>query len=343
MGKLIASSSDKCLHYYESNTFSHGMWSVDNNFYLYTPNRNPDDFGFLYYVDPSMGLKPSGSCIYEFDYYCIYNEHRSTLQYLCDDDGNQYVFNRNATYKSYNDCGSYRSIDSKKLIHSDNYLVLSLDPTSNKIYNNHGNWYGHNPQTTIGGGLNITYYPSSHDNIYVYLTNGPLNTSYFTLYDMRNPDVLYGDATGNTSGALYNNILHAYDMGDCYNYRDNSDGSVNITIIFNRIGKDLDSNTYSLFYGTNTWIYIYSSADNFRYKTASVKKYNDDYPTTPYEKTYTFDHNGDNIGYCVIGFPMFEWRSTTGSRGWLVNYYDIIISGDDVSGPEWGGPTVPEE
>ena len=174
-------------------------------------------------------------------------------------------------------------------------------------------------------GVNITYYPKSpyHDNIYVYLTNGPLKTSYFTLYDMTNPDALSGNATGNKSGALYNNILHAYDMGDCYNYRDNSDGSVNITIIFNSIGKDLDSNTYSLFYGTNTWIYIYSSADNFRYKTASVKKYNDDYPTTPYEETYTFDHNGDNIGYDVIGFPIIEYYS---GGAYVTNYYNINIS-----------------
>ena len=328
MAKLIVSSSNKCIHYDESKEFSHGMWSVANSILIYTPNRNPDDFGFLYYVDGGY-LKPSGSCIYEFDYYCIYNEYRSSLQYLCDDHGNQYTFGTGATYKSYNNSGSYRSIDSEKLIHDYNYLVLSLNPTSNKIYNNHGNWYGNNPQTQIGGGFNITYYPSSHDNIYVYLTNGPLKTSYFTLYDMTNPDVLAGNATGNPSGALYNNILHAYDMGDCYNYRDNSDGSVNITIIFNNIGKDLDSNTYSLFYGTNTWIYIYSSAGNFRRKKALVQKYNDDYPTTPYEVTYTFDHNDDNIGFNIIGFPLFEWRST-GSRGYLVNYYDILIS-DDVS------------
>ena len=330
MHKLIIRSSNKCIRYDESKEFSHGMWSVANDFFIYTPNRNPDDFGFLYYVDPSMGLKPSGSCIYEFDYYCIYNENRSSLQYLCDDRGNQYVFNSTATYKSYNNSGSYRSIDSEKLIHDNNYMVLSLNPTSNKIYNNNGNWYGRNPQTQIGGGVNITYYPKSpyHDNIYVYLTNGTLFTNYFTLYDMTNPDVLAGNATGHRSGALYNNILHAYDMGDCYNYRDNSDGSVNITIIFNNIGKDLDSNTYSLFYGTNTWIYIYSSAGNFSGKKAIVQKYNDDYPTTPYEVTYTFDHCDDNIGHNIIGFPMFEWRST-GSMGYLVNYYDILISGDD--------------
>ena len=324
MGQLlrITGSAKYYAHYYNFRDFSHGMWSTT------VENQNPNDFGYIYYVqNGSKNLV--GTCIYEFDYYCFYNDGGSSSKYLCDERGNQYVFNSSATYKSYNNSGSYRSIDSKKLIHSNNLNTLSLNPTSNTIYNNRGNWYAHNITSSIGGGFNITYYPSSHDNIYVYLTNGPLKTSYFTLYDMTDTDALAGNATGNPSGALYSNILHAYNIEDCYSYL-NNDGSVNISIIFNNIGKNSTSNEYSIFYGTKTWIYIYSSAENFRRKKALVQKYNDDYPTTPYEVTYTFDHNDDNIGYNIIGFPLFEWRST-GSRGYLVNYYDILISDDPVS------------
>ena len=318
----ITGSAKYYAHYYNFRDFSHGMWSTT------VENQNPNDFGYIYYVqNGSKNLV--GTCIYEFDYYCFYNDGGSSSKYLCDERGNQYVFNSSATYKSYNNSGSYRSIDSKKLIHSNNLNTLSLNPTSNTIYNNRGNWYAHNITSSIGGGFNITYYPSSHDNIYVYLTNGPLKTSYFTLYDMTDTDALAGNATGNPSGALYSNILHAYNIEDCYSYL-NNDGSVNISIIFNNIGKNSTSNEYSIFYGTKTWIYIYSSAENFRRKKALVQKYNDDYPTTPYEVTYTFDHNDDNIGYNIIGFPLFEWRST-GSRGYLVNYYDILISDDPVS------------
>ena len=149
---------------------------------------------------------------------------------------------------------------------------------------------------------------------------------------MTDPDGLSDNATGNPSGALYSNILHAYDMEDGYSYL-NNDGSINISIIFNNIGKNSTSNEYSIFYGTKTWIYIYSSAGNFQYKKALVQKYNDDYPTTPYEVTYTFDHNDDNIniGYNIIGFPIFEWRSTSGAQGYLLNYYNILISDYDVS------------
>ena len=320
----INGSAGYYAHYYNFRDFSHGMWSNP------VENQNPNDFGYIYYFQNGNRYLV-GTCIYEFDYYCFYNEGSSSSKYLCDDRGNQYVFNNSATYKSYNNSGSYRSIDSEKLIHTNNLNTLSLNPTSNTIYNNHGNWYSHNITSSIGGGFNITYYPSSNDNIYVYLTNGPLKTNFFTLYDMTNPDVLCGNATGRPSGALYNNILHAYDMGDCYNYRDNSDGSVNISIIFNNIGKNSISNEYSIFYGTKTWIYIYSSAGNFQRKKALVQKYNDDYPTTPYEKVYTLDHYDDNIGYEVIGFPLFEWRSTSGAKGYLVNYYNILISDYDVS------------
>lgn len=326
MAKLIRSnyaSQKQYAHYYSFKEFSHGMWNVDFE------NQNISDFGYLYYVK-NGNKNLVGSCIYEFDYYSFYNDGSSSSQYLCDDRGNQYVFNNGATYKSYNNSGSYRSIDSEKLIHANNLNTLSLNPTSNTIYNNHGNWYSHNITSSIGGGFNITYYPSSHDNIYVYLTNGPLKTSYFTLYDMTDINALAGNATGNPSGALYSNILHAYDMGDCYSYL-NNDGSINISIIFNNIGKNSISNEYSIFYGTKTWIYIYSSAGNFRRKKALVQKYNDAYPTTPYEVTYTFDHNDDNIGYNIIGFPLFEWRSTSGAKGYLVNYYNILISDYDVS------------
>lgn len=328
MAKLIRSNyGDKkhYAHYYDFKEISHGMWNV--NF----ENQNPNDFGYIYYIqNGSKNLV--GTCIYEFDYYSFYNDGASSSQYLCDDRGNQYVFNNSATYKSYNNSGSYRSIDSKKLIRANNLNTLSLNPTSNTIYNNRGNWYAHNITSSIGGGFNITYYPSSNDNIYVYLTNGPLKTNYFALYDMTDTDALAGNATGNPSGALYSNILHAYDMGDCYSYL-NNDGSINISIIFNNIGKNSISNEYSIFYGTKTWIYIYSSAGNFRRKKALVQKYNDDYPTTPYEVLYTFDHNDDNIniGNNIIGFPLFEWRSTTGAGGYLVNYYNILISNYDVS------------
>lgn len=325
MAKLLRSNyggQEHYAHYYNFKEFSHGMWNIN------WPNQNPNDFGYIYYIqNGSKNLV--GTCIYEFDYYSFYNDGASSCKYLGDDRGNQYVFNNSATYKSYNNSGSYRSIDSEKLIHGNNLNTLSLNPTSNTIYNNRGNWYAHNITSSIGGGFNITYYPSSHDNIYVYLTNGPLKTNYFTLYDMTDTDALAGNATGNPSGALYSNILHAYDMGDCYSYL-NNDGSIAISIIFNNIGKNSISNEYSIFYGTKTWIYIYSSAGNFRRKKALVQKYNDDYPTTPYEAIYTFDHNDDNIGYNIIGFPLFEWRST-GSKGYLVNYYNILISGYDVS------------
>lgn len=322
MGKL-RTSSEKCIHYYECKFFQHGMWGIDFE------NQNLKDFGYIYYIqNGSKNLV--GSCIYEFDYYSIYNGNISTLEYLCDERGNQYVFNNTtATHPSYNKCGSYRSIDSEKLIH--NYNVLRLNPTSNTIYNNRGNWYGHNITSSIGGGINITYTPSvsGNDNIYVYLTNGNIGTSYFELYSMTDPNDLIGNGNGTKSPALYSNILHAYVIGDSYDYISN-DGSVNISIIFNNIAKNPTSNKYSIFYGVNTWVYIYSPAGSFRNKKALVQKYNDDYPTTPYEKVYTLDHYDNNVGYSIIGFPLFEWRST-GSAGYLVNYYNILISNYDVS------------
>lgn len=320
MGKL-RTSSEKCIHYYECKFFQHGMWGIDFE------NQNLKDFGYIYYIqNGSKNLV--GSCIYEFDYYSIYNGNISTLEYLCDERGNQYVFNKTtATHPSYNKCGSYRSIDSEKLIHNYNFLNLSLNPTSNTIYNNRGNWYGHNITSSIGGGINITYTPSvssGNDDIYVYLTNGNIPTSYFELYGMTDPNDLSGNGQ-----ALYSNILHAYVIGDSYDYL-SKDRSANISIIFNNIAKNPTSNKYSIFYGVNTWVYIYSPAGSFRNKKALVQKYNDDYPTTPYEKVYTLDHYDDNVGYSIIGFPLFEWRST-GSGGYLVNYYNILISDYDVS------------
>ncbi len=318
MAKL-RTSSEKCIHYYERKFFQHGMWGIDFE------NQNLKDFGYIYYIqNGSKNLV--GSCIYEFDYYSIYNENISTLEYLCDERGNQYVFKTTATNPSYNKCGSYRSIDSEKLIHNNNFLNLSLNPTSNTIYNNRGNWYGHNITSSIGGGINITYTPSvsGNDNIYVYLTNGNIPTSYFELYSGTDPDELSGNGQ-----ALYNNILHAYVIGNSYDYL-SKDRSANISIIFNNIGKNPTSNKYSIFYGFNTWVYIYSPAGSFRYKKALVQKYNYDNPTTPYEKVYTLDHYDNNVGYGIIGFPLFEWRST-GSMGYLVNYYNILISNYDVS------------
>lgn len=324
MGKL-RTSSKKCIHYYECKFFQHGMWGIDFE------NQNLKDFGYIYYIqNGSKNLV--GSCIYEFDYYSIYTGSISTLEYLCDECGNQYVFNKTtATNPSYNKCGSYRSIDSEKLIHSYNFLNLSLNPTSNTIYNNRGNWYGHNITSSIGGGINITYTPSvsGNDNIYVYLTNGNIGTYYFELYGMTDPNDLIGNGNGGQSPALHNNILHAYVIGDSYDYL-SKDRSANISIIFNNIAKNPTSNKYSIFYGVNTWVYIYSPAGSFRNKKALVQKYNDDYPTTPHEKVYTLDHYDDNVGYSIIGFPLFEWRST-GSGGYLVNYYNILISDYDVS------------
>lgn len=320
MGKL-RTSSEKCIHYYERKFFQHGMWGIDFE------NQNLKDFGYIYYIqNGSKNLV--GSCIYEFDYYSIYNGNISTLEYLCDARGNQYVFNKTtATHPSYNKCGSYRSIDSEKLIHNNNFLNLNLNPTSDPIYNNRGNWYGHNITSSIGGGINITYTPSvssGTDDIYVYLTNGNIPTSYFELYSGTDPDELSGNGQ-----ALYSNILHAYVIGDSYDYL-SKDRSANISIIFNNIAKNPTSNKYSIFYGVNTWVYIYSPAGSFRNKKALVQKYNDDYQTRPYEKVYTLDHYDNNVGYSIIGFPMFEWRNT-GSGGYLVNYYNILISNYDVS------------
>lgn len=319
MGKLIT-SSEKCIHYYERKFFQHGMWGIDFE------NQNLKDFGYIYYIqNGSKNLV--GSCIYEFDYYSIYNGNISTLGYLCDERGNQYVFNKTtATHPSYNKCGSYRSIDSEKLIHNNNFLNLNLNPTSNAIYNNRGNWYGHNITSSIGGGINITYTPSvsGNDDIYVYLTNGNIGTSYFELYSMTDPDELSSNGQ-----ALYSNILHAYVIGNSYDYL-SKDRSANISIIFNNIAKNPTSNKYSIFYGVNTWVYIYSPAGSFQNKKALVQKYNDDYQTRPYEKVYTLDHYDNNVGYSIIGFPMFEWRNT-GSGGYLVNYYNILISDYDVS------------
>ena len=326
MGKL-RTSSEKCIHYYEYKVFQHGMWGIDFD------NQNLKDFGYIYYIqNGSKNLV--GSCIYEFDYYSIYDGIISDIEYLCDERGNQYVLNKpTATNPSYNKCGSYRSIDSENLVH--NFLSLdlrlNLKPTSITIYNNRGNWYGHNITSSIGGGINVTYTPSvsGNDDIYVYLTNGNIYTPNFELYCMTDPNDLIGNGNGGQSLALYNNILHAYVIGDSYDYL-SKDRSANISIIFNNIGKNPTSNKYSIFYGVNTWVYIYSPAGSFRDKKALVQKYNDDFPTTPYEKVYKLDHYDDNVGYSIIGFPLFEWRST-GSGGYLVNYYNILISDYDVS------------
>ena len=71
MGKLIT-SSEKCIHYYERKFFQHGMWGIDFE------NQNLKDFGYIYYIqNGSKNLV--GSCIYEFDYYSIYNGNISTI------------------------------------------------------------------------------------------------------------------------------------------------------------------------------------------------------------------------------------------------------------------------
>ena len=317
MGQLLKSSK-KCMHYDDHPTFSHGM--RDNSI----SNQNPDDFGFLYFlkigkIGTTKTLK--GTCIYDFDKFSSYRGY--DVDYLCDERGTQYSFGIGEPYKSYGSYGSYKLLDSEKLIHDDDFSYCYTHKTVSK--NDYGNWsYGKRYGGTYGGGIFITYTPSlsTHDIIYVYLTNGPLRTNYFTLYDMTDPDVLSGTATGHYSGAASNNILHVYDMGDCYNYLSDG-GFVDIAILFNKIGKHSTSNKYSIFYGYSTWIYIYSLAGNFRGKIASVKKYNYDNQSTPIQTSYVFDHTDNNIGYNIIGLPMFDLDP---NKAYMPNYYDITIS-----------------
>lgn len=331
MPKLIKHLyDDHYIHFGENVFFDHGMWGSDFE------NQNPNDFGFLYYV--KNGSKTLvGSCIYEFDYLSEFDSSNDSIKYLCDFLGNQYKygyegtgFGYSASYKEY---GSYYLMDSEKLIHENDYQYISVDPFSNNsrnwLDNNSGNWVGAQDSSAYGGGVYLSYKPSSpyHDNIYVYLTNGPLRTNHFTMYDMTDDLVLAGYSSSRAasdSKALMNNILHAYDMGDCYNYRNNS-GYVTIQIIFNNIGMNSTSGEYSIFYGLNTWIYIYSSSGKFHGKKANVQKYNSYNRDEPIQSTHTFSqyNTDDNIGYDVIGFPIIEYYS---GGAWVTNYYNISIS-----------------
>ena len=131
--------------------------------------------------------------------------------------------------------------------------------------------------------------------------------------------VLGGDP-GN-SVALENNILRVYSTDNTNNYR-NTNGYVNIHIPFNCIGRSTDSRYYSIFYGVNTWLYLYSSASQFKGKRAQVITYNSS-ATIGTRAIYNFGAMTDNIGYNVIGFPIFK-KEDAGS--YMVNYYTINVS-----------------
>lgn len=131
--------------------------------------------------------------------------------------------------------------------------------------------------------------------------------------------VLGGD-TGN-SVALQNNILRVYSTGNTNNYK-NTNGDVNIHIPFNCIGRSTDSGYYSIFYGVNTWLYLYSSASKFQGKMARVTTFNSRTPGGTHTN-YRFGAITDNIGPNVIGFPIFE---NVGAGSYMVNYYTINVS-----------------
>ena len=324
MGSILTrggSSLNKCIHWDETYKKIHRMTqpSYMNKAFA---NQNPDDFGFLYYVDPYLPktFELVGTLIYDFDKFSHYSNSNQS-PYLCDESGAQYIFDSSGPYKSYENYGSYKLFDSEKLIRSDDHNYCNLNPTTT-IYNNSGSWRKPTSANPIGGGFTITFDPltssGANENIYVYLTNGPLRTHYFNLFDMTDPEVLCTNHY-----ALQNNILRVYDMGNPYNYRA-SDMHAYISIIFNNIGYNSTSGYYSIFYGFNTWIYIYFSAGSCMRKTANVSKYNYNNTTASIISTYTFDHYDDNIGYKIIGFPMFDYQNT-GSIGRIVNYYDIVI------------------
>ena len=312
MEQLIRSNygdQEHYAHYYNFKEFNHFLLT-------YTfENQNPYDFGFIYYVTNDSYTRIVTSAIYECDLYSEIDGHY--ISYLCDENGYQYNVNK------YTD-DIYIKFDSEKLIREDDYMYINLTPYDT-IYNNYGAWKEDaSSREDFGGGVRLRYMPSSspHDNIYVYLANHSVYTGMFdpnSSVDMTDPNVLNGNAWGEPF-AVTNEILHAYNMGDCYNCR-NSDGSVTVEIFFNKIGKHPKTNEYSIFYGVNTWIYIYSSAGNFRGKRSRVRNYNYNNQTTPIETYYTFDHIDDNIGYNIIGFQIFKWAGGS----YIVNYYDIYI------------------
>lgn len=309
MGKLLKNNNKKCERYNEDQTFSHYISSD------YIANQNTNDFGFFYYNQSGGYSLIAPTLIYDFDKYSYYYGTNGTITYLCDDYGNQYNFNGS---------GNYRSVGSDKLIHESDYKSINLNPTSSTsvrvINNNCGSWPKKGGSTnSFGGGVNLSYRPTSSDYIYIYLTNGPLNTDVFSHHDMTDPYVLGGDP-GN-SVALENNILRVYSTGNTMNYR-NTNGYVNIHIPFNCIGRSSESGDYSIFYGLNTWLYLYSSASQFQGKKAQVIMYNSRAPRGT-RTIYNFGAITDNIGPNVIGFPIFKAED---AGSYMVNYYTINVS-----------------
>ena len=304
MGKLLKNNSKKCERYNERATFNHNMGTP------YVMNQNSNAFGFLYYYKSGGYSQINGTLIYDFDKYSEYNGRAGVINYLCDNYGNQYNFSS----------GSYRSVGGKKLIHESDYKGISLNPTSN-ILNNCGSWPKiDGSANSWGGGVNLNYRPNSSDYIYIYLTNGPVNNiEIFDHYDMTDPYYLAGDP-GN-SIALQNNILHVYSTDNTHNNR-NTNGGVNIHIPFNNIGRNSASGYYSIFYGLNTWLYLYSPAHNFQGKTAQVITFNNQKPGGV-TSTYRFGAMTNNIGINVIGFPIISYLS---AGTYLVNYYLIQVS-----------------
>ena len=304
MGKLLKNNSKKCERYNERGTFNHYIGSP------YIMNQSQTDFGFLYYYKSSGYSDIPETLIYDFDKYSEYNGIKGTITYLCDNYGNQYNFNGS---------GNYRSVGGNKLIHESDYKSISLKPTSS-ILNNCGNWPKIGGSSdSWGGGVNLNYRPNSSDYIYIYLTNGPINNlEIFSHYDMTDPYVFAGDP-GN-SIALQNNILRVYSTDNTNNHR-NTNGSVSIHIPFNCIGHSSESGNYSIFYGLNTWLYLYSAAHNFQGKNARVITFNQSKPGGV-TQNYKFGAMTNNIGNNIIGFPII----TYGGGAFMVNYYLINVS-----------------
>ena len=309
MGQLFTNNKGKCERYNEQGTFNH---NIGSNYFL---NQNQNDFGFLYYYKSNSYNNISGTLIYDFDKYSYYNGRDGIIDYLCDDYGNQYDFSS----------GSYRSVGSNKLIHESDYKSINLNPTStgsvSTFLNNCGRWPKKGGSTnSFGGGVNLSYKPTSSDHIYIYLTNGPLDVGVFEHYNMTDPYILGGDP--GDSVALQNDILRVYSTDNTNNYR-NTDGYVNIHIPFNCIGRSSDSGYYSIFYGVNTWLYLYSSASQFQGKRARVTTFNSRKPGGTPTDYYRFGAMTNNIGVNVIGFPIFK-KEDAGS--YMVNYYTINVS-----------------
>ena len=83
MGKLIRSSNEKYIRYYEHWTFNHMLVMGS------AANQNPYDFGFLYFVQNGNN-NLVGSCMYEFDMFSDVNKYLGIMKYLCDDYGRHY-------------------------------------------------------------------------------------------------------------------------------------------------------------------------------------------------------------------------------------------------------------